>query len=155
MSFRYLPAIIPLALGIYFGLTWDSIRSRLQLDQYGLPSEYEVLTPSLVKEIEDMRKRWEIGAGSIAVVKQDEGQEYDEWRSDSLGLGEADWSGTKVDETVSSLDKRSRSAFKRHNDLKLKLFNLPVDSVLNRIEYEAFRGVIDRYHGCERDLLAW
>ncbi|KAJ9118534.1 hypothetical protein QFC22_003753 [Naganishia vaughanmartiniae] len=89
--------MIPLALGMYLGLTWNT--SPFELNQRGsFPSKYEILTPALVREIEEMRKRWNVAGVSIAVVMQDNGWEYDQWKTDTLGLGVADGSGTQVDD---------------------------------------------------------
>ncbi|KAJ9118535.1 hypothetical protein QFC22_003754 [Naganishia vaughanmartiniae] len=95
---RYLPALIPLAIGVYIGLAWDSLNLWIGKHNGSSQSEYEVLEPLLVAEIEALRKRWDITGVSVAVVKQDPGQQYNEWRSDTFGLGEADGSGTPVDE---------------------------------------------------------
>ncbi|KAJ9091789.1 hypothetical protein QFC21_007092 [Naganishia friedmannii] len=94
MPLRYLPPIIPVALGTYLGLTWNTAPFKFH-QQGSFPFKYEVLTPALVKDIEEMRQRWDIGGVSIAVVKQDDGEEYDQWKADTFGLGDADWTGAE------------------------------------------------------------
>jgi hypothetical protein len=87
MTLHYFQALIPLAIGIYLGLAWDSLHFRIPNFSFVLQPEYEVLTPSLVAEIEELRKRWDIRGMSIAVVKQDGGHEYNVWKTDTFGLG--------------------------------------------------------------------
>jgi hypothetical protein len=51
---------------------------------------HPLLSPSLINDIEDLRKDWEIKGISIAAVKRDEGDPSVGWKTDFLGLGVRD-----------------------------------------------------------------
>jgi hypothetical protein len=60
-----------------------------------------LLSRSLIAELDNLRKSWDIGGVSIAVVKQENDWKFDEWQTHIIGLGDVDGSGTPVDATVS------------------------------------------------------
>lgn len=61
-------------------------------------SEYNILNPSLVHEIDQLRREWDINGAGIAVVRmKDDGK----WEQDMFGLGIADGRGNAVTEHVS------------------------------------------------------
>lgn len=151
MTLHYLQALIPLAIGIYLGLAWDSLPFRIPNLSFVLQPEYEVLTPSLVAEIEELRKRWDIRGMSIAVVKQDGGHEYNVWKTDTFGLGVADGTGTPVSEEVSTLSTATFRVLERSIVTKCGPCDLQ-DIVLYRIKYKAVRCPFDRNCHRERNL---
>jgi hypothetical protein len=59
--------------------------------------KYNVLNPSLVREIEQLRQDWDIKGASVAIVRLRD----DQWEQDTLGFGVADGAGSAVTEHVS------------------------------------------------------
>lgn len=64
--------------------------------------KYNVLNPSLVREIEQLRQDWDIKGASVAVVRLKDGK----WEQDTLGFGVADGAGNAVTEHVSLTSER-------------------------------------------------
>lgn len=63
------------------------------------PRKPDLLTP-LVNDIDRLRREWGIKGVSITVVNQDPGDDFNDWKTEFLGLGVRDGEGNPVDEHV-------------------------------------------------------
>lgn len=91
MAYKYSLAILPVLLGLY--TAWTNLL---------WPSEYQLLTTSVVREIEESRERWDVSGVAIGVVKMGVGKRFDSWEVDFVGLGVRDGDDNPVDQTASS-----------------------------------------------------
>jgi hypothetical protein len=84
--------------------------------------KYNVLNPSLVREIDQIRQDWDIKGASVAVVRLKDGA----WEQDTLGFGVADGAGNAVTEHVSRTPRHLRQRFP----------DTRIDPLRNRLEFE-------------------
>lgn len=93
----YLSGIYPL----------DSLLSRFSSD---MTQTAELLPPSLVAEIDQLREEWGIKGTSIMVVKQEKDHRFDEWQEAFAGMGQRDGDGNPMERDVSSINYSQMSA---------------------------------------------
>jgi hypothetical protein len=72
--------VLPLLIGLYVG--WKSQLS---------PAKYQLLTPSVVRELEELRQRWDVSGVAIGVVKMGEDKRFRLVEDGSCGVGNEGW----------------------------------------------------------------
>jgi hypothetical protein len=101
--------------------------------------KYNLLDPTLVREIDQIRQDWGIHGAAIAVVRRrDDGG----WMEDSFGIGVADGQGNKVTSDV-SVDNPASSL--------RTLTMLPTDAIWHRFEFKTLHSDRNRPHHSKRN----
>jgi hypothetical protein len=96
-----------LALAIIIAITASylsgirSLQSLLSCLSSEMSSAPALLPPSLVAEIDQLRREWGIKGASIMVVKQEKGDRFDDWREAFAGMGDRDGKGNPMQRDVS------------------------------------------------------
>ncbi|KAJ9091788.1 hypothetical protein QFC21_007091 [Naganishia friedmannii] len=91
-----------LAKGTLFILVYFALLRLLLRDPKitNTHTQSPLLPQSLIKELDNLRKSWDVGGVSVTTVKREKAWKFDEWQTQTVGLGEADDIGTPVDETT-------------------------------------------------------